>query len=74
MTDLIVYSHEVGLEKPDPQIFMLACERLAIQPDEMLFLDNVDVMVAAARELGIQAVHFRDNVQAIAEMQAFLLT
>ena len=41
MCDLIVYSHEVGIKKPDPRIFELACERLGIQPSEMIFLDDV---------------------------------
>ena len=32
ITDDIVYSHEVGLLKPDPRIFALAAERLGVQP------------------------------------------
>jgi epoxide hydrolase-like predicted phosphatase len=72
MCDLIVYSHEVGIQKPDRRIYELACERLGVQPEEMIFLDDVEAAVAAARELGIHAILFRDTTQAIADIEACL--
>ena len=42
MTDLIVYSHEEGLSKPDPRIFERAWQRLGVLPDETIFLDDVE--------------------------------
>ncbi len=72
MTDLIIYSHEEGMEKPDPRIFALACERLGVQPAEVVFLDDVETNVAAARACGLHAVLFRDNAQAIADIQTCL--
>ena len=70
LCDLIVYSHEEDLQKPDPRIFLLACERLGIQPDEMIFLDDVQEAVDAARSLGIHGFQFRDTAQAIADIEA----
>jgi putative hydrolase of the HAD superfamily len=72
LCDMIVYSHEVGFKKPDPRIFLLACEQLGIQPEEMIFLDDVEVSVVAARELSIKAVHFKNNAQAIEEIEGLL--
>lgn len=72
LTDLIIYSHEVGISKPDRRIFELTCERLGIQPAEMIFLDDVEPIIAAACELGIQAILFRENAQAIADIQVRL--
>lgn len=72
MCDLIVYSHEVGIQKPDRRIYELACERLGVQPEEIVFLDDVDAAVAAARELGIHAILFRDTAQAIADINTCL--
>jgi epoxide hydrolase-like predicted phosphatase len=71
--DLIVYSHEVGIKKPNPRIFELACERLDIQPSEMIFLDDFEEAVNAARQLGIHGIIFRDNAQAIADIEALLV-
>ncbi|MGH2501146.1 MAG: HAD-IA family hydrolase [Ktedonobacterales bacterium] len=72
MADLIVYSHEVGFLKPDPRIYAITCERLGVQPEDMIFLDNVPGNVAAARDYGIHAVLFQDNAQAIAGIAALL--
>jgi FMN phosphatase YigB (HAD superfamily) len=72
ITDVIVYSHEVGLAKPDPRFYSLTCERLAATPSDMVFLDDVPEAVETARRAGWQAVLFRDNAQAIAEVAACL--
>ncbi len=74
LCDLIIYSHEVGIEKPDRRIFELACERLDVQPSEVIFLDDVEEYVRAARALGMQAILFQSTSQAIAEIEAMLRT
>ena len=72
--ELVVDSAFVGMRKPDPPIYELTVERLGdeIAPAECLFVDDVLVNIEAARELGMSAVHFRDNAQAIAEIEAAL--
>jgi epoxide hydrolase-like predicted phosphatase len=72
MTDLIVYSHEEGMSKPDPRIYERAWQRLGVQPQEMIFLDDVERNILAARECGVHAILFQNNAQAIAEIEACL--
>ena len=72
MTDLIIYSHEAGVAKPDRRVFDLACERLDVRPEEMVFLDDVEPYVEAAREAGIQAILFTGTSEAIADVHARL--
>ena len=72
MCDLVIYSHEEGLAKPDPRFFALACERLDVRPDEMIFLDDVEGHIAAANQFGIHGLVFRNNTQAIADIEALL--
>jgi epoxide hydrolase-like predicted phosphatase len=72
LVDEIVYSHEVGMGKPDPRIYALVCARLGVQPAEMVFLDDSEPNVTGAREAGIHAVHYRDNAQAIGEIGQLL--
>jgi putative hydrolase of the HAD superfamily len=72
MTDLIIYSHEVGLAKPDPRIFQLTCKRLELLPHETLFLDDHEPNITAARKIGMQAILFRETGQAIMEICALL--
>ena len=74
ITDLIVYSHEEGIAKPDPRIFARTCERLGVRPDEAVFLDDSARHVAAARALGMAAILFADTAQAIADLDACLRT
>jgi glucose-1-phosphatase len=72
MTDLIVYSHEAGMSKPDPRIYQLACDGLGVPAADMVFLDDVLENVTAARQAGMQGVLFEDTGQAIADIQALL--
>lgn len=72
IADLIIYSHEVGVAKPDPRIYAIACERLGVRPEEMVFVDNHEPNVTAAATFGIHAIVFRDNAQTIADVQALL--
>ncbi len=72
MTDLIVYSHEVGLAKPDPRIYALTCERLGAQPAEIIFLDDFEPCVTAACACGMHGILYRDAAQAIAAIDACL--
>ncbi|ONH56227.1 hydrolase [Frankia sp. CcI49] len=72
VTDVIVYSHEVGLAKPDPRIYALTCERLGVAPDDVVFLDDTPAAVEGARVAGWHGVLFRDTAQAIAEVEAYL--
>jgi putative hydrolase of the HAD superfamily len=71
--EAVVDSGFVGLRKPDPQIYELMLERLDDVPaSECLFIDDVDVNCAAARELGMSAVHYQHNEQAIPEIRKAL--
>lgn len=72
ITDVIIYSHEVGIAKPERRIYELTCERLGAQPTETIFLDDVELNILAARELGIHAILFQNTAQAIADIQALL--
>jgi epoxide hydrolase-like predicted phosphatase len=68
LVDDIVYSHECGMSKPDPRIYALACERLAVGPAQTIFVDDHAPNVEAARQCGLHAVLYVDNAQAIGDM------
>lgn len=70
--DAIVISAEVGIAKPDPQIFHLALERLAALPEEAVFVDDFPQNVEAARALGLHAIRFVGPEQAIEDLQELL--
>jgi putative hydrolase of the HAD superfamily len=68
----IVDSAFVSCRKPEPRIYEIMLERIGVEAGSCLFVDDVEVNCEAARELGMTAVHFRDNEQAIGEIRAAL--
>jgi putative hydrolase of the HAD superfamily len=71
--EVVVDSGFVGLRKPDREIYDFTLERLGgPDPRECLFIDDTDVNCDAARDLGMIAVHYRENDQAIAEVRSIL--
>jgi epoxide hydrolase-like predicted phosphatase len=69
MADPIIYSHEVGIAKPDARIYEMTWERMGVRPAEMIFLDDAEVCVTAANDLGIYGILFRETSQAIADIE-----
>ncbi|MGZ4250521.1 MAG: HAD family hydrolase [Solirubrobacteraceae bacterium] len=65
---VVVDSAFVGARKPDPRIYEITLERLAVPALAALLIDDVEQNCTAARELGMRAVWFRDTDQAIAEI------
>jgi epoxide hydrolase-like predicted phosphatase len=72
LVDDIVYSHEVGLVKPDPKIYELACQRLGVAPDELVFVDDTQICVDGAAAVGIHAVLHESTPTTIARVRGLL--
>ena len=72
LVDELVYSHECGLSKPDPRSYALVCARLDVEPTLVAFVDDNEENVEGARQAGLQAVLYRDNAQAIRDVEGFL--
>jgi putative hydrolase of the HAD superfamily len=70
--DVLIESSIVGMRKPDPRIYRLACERLAITPPEAVFLDDIGANLKAARTLGMSTIKVTEPDAALAELEALL--
>jgi epoxide hydrolase-like predicted phosphatase len=72
--EFIVDSAFVGMRKPDPEIYELVLSRFGngVSFEDCVFIDDTDVNCAAAADLGMAAVHFQTNEQAIPEIEALL--
>lgn len=70
--ELVVDSAFVDMRKPDPRIYALTCERLALPPEACLFVDDFAHNVDAARAAGMAAVWFQDTPQAIRDVEQAL--
>lgn len=58
-------SADVGLVKPDPAIFRLACERYGINPSESAFIDDTPINAEAAHHVGMMAFIFEGDADAL---------
>lgn len=72
LADVIVYSHEVGLKKPDPRIYALTTERLGVPPEQVAFLDDWTPAVEAARAAGWNVVQHVDTPSSVAALETLL--
>ncbi len=70
--DEMIFSYEVGMAKPDPRIFLLACERLRVSTHEAVLVDDIDTYCEAARSEGLEAVVYSDLNQLKAELNLLL--
>ncbi|NXO56476.1 ACD10 dehydrogenase, partial [Aramus guarauna] len=70
--DVMVESYRDGMRKPDPGIYKLCLERLGVQPQESIFLDNNSQNLKAAAQLGIKTVKVNDPEVALKELETYL--
>jgi putative hydrolase of the HAD superfamily len=68
--DIVVESSVVGVRKPDPGFYELACERLDIRPEEAVFLDDLGVNLKPARAMGMTTIKVVDPADALADLEA----
>jgi putative hydrolase of the HAD superfamily len=71
--ELVVDSSFEHTRKPEPRIYEITLDRLGLAASDCAFIDDVEVNVVAARELGFHAIHFRDTEQVLAELDALIL-
>ncbi len=58
--DVVILSHEVALTKDEPDIFLLAAEKLGVKPEECIFVDDIHHFVEVAQSVGMHAILFED--------------
>jgi glucose-1-phosphatase len=67
--EVAISSHQVGLYKPDPQMYLTALDRLDVSPDRVMFFDDVPAYVTAASALGIRSF----QVEGVEEVRSRLI-
>ena len=57
------------MRKPDPQFYLMACQIGKVQPDEVVFLDDLGINLKPAKQLGMKTIKVIDPDEALNELQ-----
>jgi putative hydrolase of the HAD superfamily len=68
--DHIIESAKIGLRKPDPKIYRMMVDALAVDPKHCVYLDDLGVNLKPAREMGMTTIKVRNAAQALTELEA----
>jgi putative hydrolase of the HAD superfamily len=67
--DVVIESSKVGVRKPDPRFYEMACEMLDIEPAEAVFLDDLGINLKPAKAMGMTTIKVVDPAQAITDLE-----
>lgn len=70
--DAVVESSKVGVRKPEPRFYEIACELLAVRPDECVFLDDLGINLKPAAAMGMRTIKVTAADKAIDELETIL--
>lgn len=70
--DVLVISGDEGVRKPEAPIYEIAAERMAMAPDQLVFVDDLRGNLKPARALGMATVHHTDAAASIAQLEELL--
>jgi putative hydrolase of the HAD superfamily len=72
MFDVVIESSKVGFRKPEPRIYELACDAMAVEPTEAVFLDDLGINLKPAKAMGMATIKVVSSAQALAELAEIL--
>lgn len=70
--DAVVESSKVGVRKPEPAFYEIACALLGVEPAACVFLDDLGVNLKPAAAMGMTTIKVRDAPQALTELEGIL--
>ena len=70
--DIVIGSGDVGVMKPDPEIFRMALDGLGVQPHQSVFIDDFIENIQGAQAVGIHTIHFKNTTQTLEKLERVL--
>ena len=66
--DYCFISSEIGLHKPEPEIYNYCLSKIKFKPDECIFIDDLERNLIPAKKIGINTIHYKNSEQCIKEL------
>jgi putative hydrolase of the HAD superfamily len=70
--DHVIESAKLGIRKPDPRIYELMCEALAVSPHECVFLDDLGINLKPAKAMGMATIKVTSEAQLLNDLSTML--
>jgi putative hydrolase of the HAD superfamily len=70
--DHVIESSKVGLRKPEPEFYELACKVAGVEPHDVVFLDDLGINLKPAKAMGMTTIKVVSAAQAITDLEAVL--
>ena len=70
--DTVIESSLVGIRKPNPEIYLMACRAMSIEPAEALFIDDLGINLKPAKALGMTTIKVVSEAQGLLDLSRVL--
>lgn len=70
--DYVIESSKVGVRKPEPRFYEIACETAGVEPSECIFLDDLGINLKPAKAMGMTTIKVVGGAQAVSELTMIL--
>lgn len=70
--DALIESSKVGVRKPEPRFYEIACETVGVEPSQCVFLDDLGINLKPAAAMGMKTIKVTSAVQALGELSRIL--
>ena len=68
----VVESSQVGVRKPEPRFYEIACETAGVAPEHVVFLDDLGINLKPAKAMGMQTIKVLSADQALSDLEAVI--
>ena len=70
--DALIESSKVGVRKPEPRFYEIACETVGVEPSQCVFLDDLGINLKPAAAMGMKTIKVTSAAQALGELSQIL--
>ncbi|HUZ10580.1 MAG TPA: HAD-IA family hydrolase, partial [Acidimicrobiales bacterium] len=70
--DAVLESSKLGVRKPDPRFYQMACDALEVEPHEVVYLDDLGINLKPARQMGMHTIKVVAADDALAALSAII--
>ena len=63
-----IYSYDVGYRKPEKEIYHIACDSAEVNPENSIFIDDLEENIIGANKVGIKGIHYKNTIDLLKEL------